>query len=59
MLEALLDEPALISVGIALVSTAIVYLYMRRSGMLSAATLARAGILYLGFVGYVIVRQVI
>ena len=54
-----LDEPALISVGIALISTAIVYLTMRRSGVLSAATLARAGILYLGFVTYVIVRQVI
>ena len=52
-----LNQEALISVAIALASTAIVYLSMRRSGALSAAMLARAGLLYLAFVGYVVIRQ--
>ncbi len=53
-----LEQDALVSVGIALVSTTIVYLTMRRNGVLSAGLLARAGILYLAFVGYVVARQV-
>lgn len=52
-----LDQEALVSAAIALVSTAVVYLSIRRRGHLSSYVLARAGLLWLGFVGYVIVKM--
>ena len=48
-----LEETALISAVIALVSTAIVYLSIKRHGLLSASVLARAGVFWLAFVIYV------
>lgn len=54
-----LEQPALISAAIALFSTTIVFFIIRRTGKLSASTLARAGLLYLAFVSYVIVRELI
>lgn len=53
-----LDQPGLISAAIALASTTIVFLSIWRDGVLSAGTLARAGLFYLAFLAYVIVRQV-
>ncbi len=51
-----LSQPALVSASIAIVSTGIVYLSLRRRGVLSPAVLARAGILYVAFVLYVVLR---
>jgi cation:H+ antiporter len=51
-----LTETALVSAGVALASTGIVYLSLVRTGVLSAYVLARAGLLWVGFVGYVIVK---
>jgi cation:H+ antiporter len=51
-----LTTTALIAAAIALVSTAIVFLALRREGTLSGATLMRAGLLWLAFVIYVSVR---
>jgi cation:H+ antiporter len=49
-----LTEAALVSASIALASTGIVYMSLLQLGYLSAHVLARAGIFWLGFVGYVI-----
>jgi len=51
-----LDETALVSAAIALGSTGIVYVSIRQMGRLSAGVLARAGLFWLGFVGYVAVK---
>ena len=51
-----LSQPALVSAGIAILSTSIVYFSLRRRGVLSPAVLARAGILYAAFVVYVVLR---
>jgi cation:H+ antiporter len=51
-----LTETALVSAAIALFSTAIVYLSIRNRGYLSSYVLARAGLLWVGFVIYVVVK---
>ena len=51
-----LTQPALVSAVIALASTAVVYLSITRRGHLSPNVLARAGILYLAFILYVVLR---
>ena len=51
-----LNEEALVSAAIALISTAVVYLSIRSRGYLSAYVLARAGLLWLGFVTYVVIK---
>jgi cation:H+ antiporter len=51
-----LTETALVSAGIALASTGIVYLSIRKRGYLSSYVLARAGLLWVAFVVYVIVK---
>ncbi|HLF71256.1 MAG TPA: sodium:calcium antiporter [Dehalococcoidia bacterium] len=51
-----LTETALVSAAIALFSTAIVYLSIRSRGYLSSYVLARAGLLWVGFVIYVVVK---
>jgi cation:H+ antiporter len=51
-----LDETALVSAAIALVSAGIVYLSIRQMGRLSATVLARSGLFWVGFVGYVAVK---
>jgi cation:H+ antiporter len=51
-----LTQPALVSAAIAIASTAVVYLSIRRHGRLSPTVLARAGILYVAFVIYVVLR---
>jgi cation:H+ antiporter len=51
-----LTQPALVSAGIAVLSTAIVYLSITRRGHLSPNVLARAGILYVAFILYVVLR---
>ncbi len=51
-----LTQPALVSAGIALLSTAIVFLSITRRGHLSPTVLARAGILYVAFILYVVLR---
>ena len=51
-----LDETALVSAAIALLSTGIVYLSLRRRGELSAYVLARAGLFWVAFVAYVVVK---
>lgn len=51
-----LTETALISAAIALFSTAVVYLSIRSRGYLSSHVLARAGLLWVGFVIYVVVK---
>jgi cation:H+ antiporter len=51
-----LTQEALVSGAIALISTGIVYLSIRSRGYLSAHVLARAGIFWLGFVTYVVVK---
>lgn len=48
-----LEETALVSAAIALVSTALVYVSIRARGYLSAYVLARAGLFWLGFVIYI------
>ena len=56
--EWVLTEAALVSAGIALASTGLVYLSLHQLGHLSAFVLARAGVFWFGFVGYVIVGLV-
>ncbi len=51
-----LTETALVSAAVALFSSGLVYLSIRRTGRLGAVTLARAGLLWAGFVGYVAVK---
>ncbi len=51
-----LTQPALVSAAIALASTAVVYLSIRRRNHLSPTVLARAGVLYVAFVAYVVLR---
>jgi cation:H+ antiporter len=51
-----LTQPALVSAIIALVSTAVVYASITRRGNLSPNVLARAGILYVAFIVYVVLR---
>jgi len=51
-----LTEEALVSAAIALASTAVVYLSIRARGYLSSYVLARAGLLWLGFVTYVVIK---
>ncbi len=51
-----LTETALVSAAVALGSTGLVYLSIRRLGRLSAGVLARAGLFWAGFVGYVAVK---
>jgi cation:H+ antiporter len=51
-----LTQPALVSAIIALLSTAVVYLSITRRGHLSPNVLARAGILYLAFILYLVLR---
>jgi cation:H+ antiporter len=51
-----LTQPALVSAGIAIASTTVVYLSIRRRALLSPTVLARAGLLYLAFVVYVVLR---
>jgi cation:H+ antiporter len=51
-----LTQPALVSAGIAIASTTVVYLSIRRRALLSPAVLARAGLLYLAFVVYIVLR---
>jgi cation:H+ antiporter len=51
-----LTDTALISAGIALASSGIVYMSIRQRGFLSSYVLARAGLLWVGFVVYVLVR---
>jgi cation:H+ antiporter len=54
-----LNQPAIVSALIALLSTAIVYVSITRRGHLRATVLARAGILYVAFLLYVILRGVL
>ncbi|HLF79883.1 MAG TPA: sodium:calcium antiporter [Dehalococcoidia bacterium] len=51
-----LTETALVSAVIALFSTGVVYMSIRSRGYLSSYVLARAGLLWVGFVAYVIVK---
>jgi cation:H+ antiporter len=51
-----LTQPALVSAIIALLSTAIVFASITRRGHLSPNVLARAGILYIAFILYVVLR---
>jgi cation:H+ antiporter len=51
-----LNETALISAAIALGSTGVVYASIRSRGYLSAHVLSRAGLLWLGFVAYVVIK---
>jgi cation:H+ antiporter len=51
-----LNEEALVSAAIALISTGVVYLSIRSRGYLSSYVLARAGLLWLGFVIYVVAK---
>jgi cation:H+ antiporter len=51
-----LTETALVSAVIALASTAVVYFSIMRRGYLSSFVLARAGLLWIGFVVYVVVK---
>jgi cation:H+ antiporter len=53
-----LTETALVSAAIALASTALVYVSMSQLGYLSAKVLARAGLFWVGFVGYVVLKLV-
>ncbi len=50
-----LTTPALISAAIALTSSAIVYLSIKKRGYLSSYVLARAGLLWLAFVVYIVI----
>jgi cation:H+ antiporter len=50
-----LTNTALVSAAIALASTGIVYMSIRNRGYLSAYVLARAGLLWVAFVTYVVV----
>ena len=52
-----LEQAALVSAIVALLSTAIVFLSMRRRGLLSAGVLARSGLLYVGFVVWVVLTK--
>ncbi|MBI1886670.1 MAG: sodium:calcium antiporter [Chloroflexi bacterium] len=52
-----LEQAALVSATIALASTSIVFLSMRRQGLLSAGALARSGLFYLGFVVWVVLAK--
>jgi cation:H+ antiporter len=54
-----LTETALVSAAIALASTGIVYLSIRSRGYLSAHILSRAGLLWVAFVTYVVVKIII
>ena len=51
-----LTETALVSAAIALASTGVVYMSIRQRGYLSSFVLARAGLLWVGFVIYVIAK---
>ena len=51
-----LTQAALVSAAIALISTGIVYTSIRARGYLSGHVLARAGLLWAGFVTYVIIK---
>jgi cation:H+ antiporter len=54
-----LSETALVSAAIALASTGIVYLSIKQRGYLSSFVLARAGLLWVGFVVYVVVKLIL
>jgi cation:H+ antiporter len=54
-----LTEAALVSASIALASTGIVYISLVQLGQLSATVLARAGLFWIGFVAYVVVKLAI
>jgi cation:H+ antiporter len=51
-----LSETAVVSAAVALASTGLVYLSIRRAGSLGAGVLARAGLFWLAFVVYVAVK---
>ncbi len=51
-----LTQEALVSAAIALISTGLVYMSIRSRGYLSAHILARAGLFWVGFVTYVIIK---
>jgi cation:H+ antiporter len=51
-----LTETALVSAAVALFSSGLVYMSIRRSGGLSAGVLSRAGLFWLAFVVYVAVK---
>jgi cation:H+ antiporter len=51
-----LTQPALVAAGIALLSTALVYLSITRRGSLSPNVLARAGFFYVAFILYIVLR---
>ena len=51
-----LTQEALVSAVIALVSTGLIYMSIRSRGYLSAHVLARAGLFWVGFVGYVVIK---
>ncbi|MPZ48792.1 MAG: sodium:calcium antiporter [Dehalococcoidia bacterium] len=57
--EWVLSETALVSAAIALGSTGIVYLSIKKRGYLSSFVLARAGFLWIGFVIYVVAKLLI
>jgi cation:H+ antiporter len=54
-----LPSTALISAGIALASTLLVFIAIRRDGTVSGATLARAGFFWVAFVIYVVVKTIV
>jgi cation:H+ antiporter len=54
-----LSDTALVSVCVALVSGGIVYLSICRNGLLSATTLARSGLLWIGFVIFVVTKIIV
>jgi cation:H+ antiporter len=57
--EWVLSETALVSAAIALFSTGVVYLSIKQRGYLSSFILARAGLLWVGFVVYVVIKLVL
>ncbi len=54
-----LTTTALISAAIALISTLLVYIAIRRDGTVSGAALARAGFFWLAFVIFVVVKTIV
>jgi cation:H+ antiporter len=54
-----LTSTALLSASIALASAATVFVYTRQHGYLTAHVLVRAGLLWVAFLGYVLVKLVV
>src|SRR5262249_10218612 len=54
-----LTSTALISAGIALVSTFLIFIAIRRAGTVSGWVLARSGVFWLAFVVFVVVKTVV